>query len=100
VLTLIPAAGLLADELTDVTPHPLGLSVWRQADIRGRLSRQRRTSSPMVVLAGRRLVVGKGWTCVIAEVRRAVVAVAGPTRESFGIHAEERCSGWVRALLC
>jgi hypothetical protein len=39
----------------------------------------------MVVLAGARLVVGRE-THMISEVRRAVVAVAGPTRESFGIH--------------
>jgi hypothetical protein len=36
VLTLIPTPGLLEDELTDATRHPLGLSVWRQADTRVR----------------------------------------------------------------
>lgn len=40
----------------------------------------------MVVLAGARLVVGRECDHMISEARRAVVAVTGPTRESFGIH--------------
>ena len=73
---LDPYPGLLEDERTDVTRHPLGLSVWRQADTRVRYPGSDGHRRPMVVLAG-------------APGRRK-----GRDADDLRGQARCRCSGW------